>query len=364
MAKLMAVSGMGGKTPACFILDINNKRIMLDLGEGPQPGVYPDLSAVGHVDCIVLSHAHMDHAAALHLSSQVGNPPVYATRTTWDFLAHAPVEEGRRRYLPVNGACLIEGLQAITGRCGHSPGGIWVHFPNEGGFTYTGDWSVESKLLPFDMPPAADVLVTDASYGDRDQSLSDQFDAIFDAAADGTVLCVPSYGRGPEMALAFLARGKAPRLGKQIWREIEQLLQQDELIEPGTKPALQALLQQQYPSHSLSPRDIIIATEANAEAGHSAELLAQFGSAAMFIFSGHVPDNTPAKQLLDQGKALWLPWNVHPRQRDIIALADQTAARFVFPAFVDENNAQTLSGMLGDRCRWMREFTYPDGQNK
>jgi glyoxylase-like metal-dependent hydrolase (beta-lactamase superfamily II) len=347
--RVISVSGLGGKMPACFVLEMNEKRIMLDLGEGPEPGVYPDLKNVGDVDCIILSHAHMDHAAALHLRDKIGNPPVYATRTTWSFLADAPVHENDCRYLPDQGVCMIEGLAARTGRCGHSPGGIWVNFSEHGGVTYTGDWSVESNLLPFDPPPQANILITDASYGDRDEALEDQFSRIFEAAEHGAVLCVPSHGRGPEMALAFLARGLIPRLAPAIYSEIEQLLNNETLYDVTQKPVLTALLQQQDYSQSFCPQDIIITTEANAETGHSAELLAQFGESANFIFSGHVPDNTPAKTMLTNGQAQWFAWNVHPRQRDVLALADQTCAQIVIPAFVETKNAPKLFKQLGSR---------------
>ncbi|GAA0609419.1 MBL fold metallo-hydrolase [Paenochrobactrum glaciei] len=360
MAKLINVSGLSGKMPACFVLEMDGKRIMLDLGEGPEPGIYPDLAHVGDVDCIVLSHAHMDHAAALHLRPQIGNPPVYATRTTWSFLGDAPVAEADRRFLPDQGACLIEGLTAQTGRCGHSPGGIWVHFSDHGGVTYTGDWSVESNLLPFDMPPVADTLLTDASYGDRDEALEDQFSKIYDACEDGAVLCVPSHGRGPEMALAFLARGHIPRLGKSIYAEIEQLLENETLYDVTQKPVLKALLQQQDYNSAFSTTDIIITTEANAESGHSAELLAEFGANGNFIFTGHVPDNTPAKTMLTNGTAQWFAWNVHPRQRDVIAIADQTRARFVLPAFVDPKKAENLFTILGERLCCEQELTLPE----
>lgn len=358
-AKLTNISGLGGKMPACFLLEMNGKRIMLDLGEGPEPGVYPDLSHVGEVDCIILSHAHMDHANALHLRPQIGNPPVYATRTTWSFLKDAPVSQSDRRFLPNIGRCMIEELTAQTGRCGHSPGGIWIHFPDHGGIIYTGDWSIESHLLPFDIPPASHTLLTDASYGDRDQALEDQFNKIFNACENGAVLCVPSHGRGPEIALAFLARGLIPRLAPSIYTEIEQLLNDETLYDVTQKPVLKALLQQQNYNISYSTSDIIITTEANAESGHSAELLEEFGDNGNFIFTGHVPDNTPAKIMLANGTAQWFAWNVHPRRRDVLTLAEQTRARFVLPAFVAPQNAQKLFTLLGDRLCCEQELQLP-----
>src|SRR5688572_31448042 len=79
MARLIAISGLGAKGPACFVLETGGARLMLDLGYGPQPGLWPEVAGVGRVDALLLSHGHRDHAGALKLASQVGDPPLYAT---------------------------------------------------------------------------------------------------------------------------------------------------------------------------------------------------------------------------------------------------------------------------------------------
>ena len=57
MAALTAISGAGAKGPACFLLEAEGRRLLLDLGYGPQPGLWPDVSGVGKVDALLLSHA-------------------------------------------------------------------------------------------------------------------------------------------------------------------------------------------------------------------------------------------------------------------------------------------------------------------
>src|ERR1700733_3065420 len=76
---LRLISGVGAKGPACFLLEIAGKRIILDLGEGPPPGLFPDVDGIGTIDALVLSHGHKDHIGGLSLLSKLGNPPVYAT---------------------------------------------------------------------------------------------------------------------------------------------------------------------------------------------------------------------------------------------------------------------------------------------
>lgn len=350
MARLTAVSGIGGKLPAAFLLDIDGRRILLDLGEGPEAGVLPDVSDVGAVDAICLSHAHMDHAGALQLSARLGNPPVYATAATFHHILADRVPIERRRILPVRGPAEIEGVAVNLGRSGHAPGGIWFHFPNDGGILYTGDWSQESKLLPFDAPPPADCIITDASYGDRDTALDDQIGAIASAAADGAVLPVPGGGRGPEMALALAERGLRPVVCRQVRREMEELAGDDDgIIAPEQRNALSRFLANVSADIRWQPSDVIIAVEANGEAGLSSELTRRRQEGFRFLFSSHVPPGTPAAALLAAGEAQWLPWNVHPRLRDILQLAEVSAARQIVPAFVSPENIQLLRQKLGSR---------------
>ena len=50
-ATLRLISGVGAKGPACFVLEIGGKRIMLDLGEGPPTRLLPDVGGLGPGRC-------------------------------------------------------------------------------------------------------------------------------------------------------------------------------------------------------------------------------------------------------------------------------------------------------------------------
>ncbi|NVP55155.1 MBL fold metallo-hydrolase [Mycoplana rhizolycopersici] len=351
MARLTAISGLGGKLPAAFLLEVGTKRLLLDLGEGPEPGVFPDVSDLGEVDAICLSHAHVDHAGALHLAERIGNPPVYATRTTFRQIGIDPLVDPRCRLLPEQGQTSVETVPVTVGRCGHAPGGIWFHFAMDGGVLYTGDWSMESQLLPFDRPPAAEFIVTDASYGDRQTGLHDQIDAIAELARGGAVLPVPSGGRGPEMALALAARGLPVQVDAQIRNEIANLAETREMTGGPLQERLKALLADlpETKEADWGPSDVLIASEANGEAGASATLVARIDEGFRFIFSSHVPHGTPAERLIAEKGAVWLGWNVHPRLDDVLHLADMTGARRVMPVFVRPEAMTLLAERLGDR---------------
>src|SRR4029079_10444636 len=98
-ATVRAISGVSAKGPACFLVEAGGKRLLLDLGEGPPPGLLPDLDNVGRIDAVVLSHGHADHVGALSLLPKVGNPQVYAT----DIVARGLKDKVATRPLPLAG---------------------------------------------------------------------------------------------------------------------------------------------------------------------------------------------------------------------------------------------------------------------
>ncbi|MDD7911647.1 MBL fold metallo-hydrolase [Pseudovibrio exalbescens] len=355
MPKLTAISGVGGKLPAAFLIHLQGKQILLDLGEGPEPGVLPNFHGVDSIEAVVLSHAHVDHAGALSLLPQLGNPSVYASAATWSFLQDAPVPASNRHVLPLEGAISVGGTTLTVGQAGHAPGGLWLHLDAGDGLLYMGDHSVESALLPFDRPPRAEVVIADASYGDRNDSLCDQIEAVVEASRGGAVLCVPTGGRGPEMALALHQAGLPVKLDAQIASELRYLSRPNSgLIRPEARQSLAALLQAPLAETSASPLDVIVATGPNADYGLSQALANGETSGFRFIFTGFVPNNSRARQLLDAKKAQWLPWNVHPRMKDIVALADETQAQKVVPAFLEKDKAPKLLAKLGERLCWDR----------
>ncbi|MBI3043214.1 MAG: MBL fold metallo-hydrolase [Betaproteobacteria bacterium] len=335
MARLTAISGVGGKGPACLLVETGHARLLLDLGYGPNPGQWPDVGGVGRVDALILSHGHRDHAGALKLAPQVGSPPMHATASVLSRLGHS----GDGNAIPLNGTAEICGVTVRTGRNGHAPGGVWLHFDLGNGFLYTGDYGVESPVYAFDEPPPAGTVVLDASYGDYGAPLDDCITRLSTVFEGGSALFpVPADGRAPEMAgHVARARGVLPRIGADLRASLERLASVDcDSLRPGVAEELSRIARE-APPIAARPEGLMFAGRADASDGEAAGLVAACGreDRPEIVFTGYYPPGTPAQRLVDSGRARYVRWNVHPRLSDNVALARSIQAKTVVPAFGD-----------------------------
>ena len=342
MAKLTAISGIGGKGPACFLVETPHARLLLDLGLGPQPGRLPDVSRVGKIDALLLSHSHRDHAGGLRLRAEIGNPPIYAPAPV--ALRLAP--ELAARPLPLGGSAEVAGIRVTTGRNGHSPGGAWLHLDVGGGFTYMGDHSVESLIYAFDTPPPAATLVLDASYGIKDDPLAACIARLQPVFARGNALFpIPIAGRGPEMVFHIAhKRATLLRLGEDMRAALLRMATENaDSLHAGIATELASIARAAQPiddAHGLMFTGYADATE-----GEAARLVTQWENeiAPEIVFTGYLPDGTPAARLVASGRAQYLRWNVHPRISDNAALVRAVGARTVVPAFCERSHLTGLA---------------------
>ena len=332
MARLTAISGLGSKGPACFLLEAGRVRLLLDLGYGPAPGQWPDVSRVGRVDALLLSHSHRDHAGALKFLPDIGNPPLHATAAVLSRLGR----DGKA--LPLQGEADVCGIKARTGRNGHAPGGVWLHFDIGEGLLYTGDYGVESPIYAFDEPPPAGTVVLDASYGDYDGPLKDcaaRLAPVF--ARKSALVPVPSDGRGPELAYHIaVTHGILPCLGSDLRASIERMAGTErESLRPGVADAL-ARIAREAPAIT-GQRGILLTGRADASDGEAADLAARWENEAApeIVFSGYFPPGSPAQRMVDSKRASYMRWNAHPRLADNVALARSVSAKTIVPAFGD-----------------------------
>jgi len=334
VAKLTAISGLGAKGPACFLVEADGARLLLDLGYGPQPGLWPDVSDVGRVDAVLLSHGHRDHAGALSLLPRVGDPPVYATD-----IVRRTLPEGLTSFtLPLNGARDVCGITVETGRNGHAPGGIWLNIAVGEGLLYTGDISVESAVYAYDPPGPAGTLLMDASYGTYDTALGAtlaDFHRLFDAGP--VLLPVPPAGRAPDIALHLVRSGRGlPHIDDAVRSALTDLAGSSrDCLRPEATAEIAAIAKEA--PRLDGPRGVMLAAVADASTGEAARAVGRWQSEAMpaIVFTGYVPPDTPADRLTRSGRARYVRWNVHPRLRDCIDLVRRSGARTVLPAFGD-----------------------------
>jgi Cft2 family RNA processing exonuclease len=326
MHRLTAISGLGGKGPACFLVESAGRRLLLDFGEGPQPGLLPDIDSIGRIDALILSHQHADHLGALRFLARIGDPAVFASAYVGRTLS-PPAQP-----LPLKGQSMVEGITVTTGRSGHAPGGVWLHLAIGGGLLYMGDNCSESPLYAEDAPMPAATVILDASYGAYDKPLSD-CEAALDAliAKPGRLLLpLPAQGRGPEISLHLLRRGVAFYLDEENRKVVAALLREEpELIRAEARSDLARLLTESADSPDAAK--VILVAPATAKSELAQRLIG--ASDVRVAFTGYTPPGTPAGDLLDSGQAEFLRWNIHPRLRDNAALVRSVGARQVLPAF-------------------------------
>lgn len=343
---LRLISGVGAKGPACFLIETAGKRIMLDLGEGPPSGALPAIDGLGRIDALVLSHGHKDHVGGVALLQKLGNPPVYAT----DIVARGLPEGAAVRPLRLGGTTEILGIAVTTGRNGHAPGGVWLHFAVGGGLLYTGDWSAESILYAYDAPAkrAATALV-DCSYGAYQTSLGECWSALAPFVDRGPVLLpAPANGRGPEIALRILRYGRTDIfLDDATSKALRQLCSSDSAsLRADADDDLKALVASVRPI--AEPRGVMLAAAADGASGASKALLEQWQnqSEPAIVFTGYRAPDTPADRLIKSGRAQFLRWNVHPRLSDVVALVQAMEPNTVIPAFCDRSQLSGLAAAL------------------
>jgi Cft2 family RNA processing exonuclease len=343
---LRLISGVGAKGPACFLLETAGKRIMLDLGEGPPPGALPAVEGLGRLDALVLSHGHKDHIGGMSLLQKLGNPPVYAT----DIVARSLPKDIEVRTLPVGGTGNVLGIEVTTGRNGHAPGGIWLHFSIGGGLLYTGDWSAESILYAYD-PPAkpASVALVDCSYALYDKPIAACWSDLRPFVEGGPLLLpVPANGRGPEIALEIARQGFAEIfVDDAMQKALTRLAGTDSIsLRAGVAKEIERLASSAKPIEQAC--GVMLAAAADGTSGATARLLEDWEHAKQpaIVFTGYVPPGTPAQRLTKSGRAQFVRWNVHPRISDVVSLLKSVKPQTVIPAFCDRAHLPGLAAAL------------------
>jgi Cft2 family RNA processing exonuclease len=336
-ARLLAVSGLGPKEPAAFVVEADRCRLLLDCGAGPEPGRLPDLDAIGRIDAVILSHGHNDHAGALRCLDRIGTPPVYATAPVLTRLPGGIATHP----IPSHGGANVCGVEIETGVDGHAPGGVWLRLKVGEGLLYMGDYAVESALYSFDPPPATATMIFDASYGDAEETQEPQRRALADMASTGPMLLpVPADGRGPEIAIFLQAAGFDVAVDDAV-RAAATLLTRAgrESAKPASIPALEKLIRTAGSLDAQAPATgVMVAHGGSGDVGIAAALIQRWRDQGepTIVFTGHLPAGTIGRKLVDSGRALFRRWNVHPTLSQNLQLIARINPRRTMPAFGDQ----------------------------
>ncbi|MBU1176312.1 MAG: MBL fold metallo-hydrolase [Alphaproteobacteria bacterium] len=331
--KVRAISGFGVKGPACFVVEVGGLRLLVDCGRGPDFDTPPDLSGLGVIDAVLISHAHRDHAGALDLLEAADRPPVYASDLTAQLAGFVP-----DHLLPLDGTLDISGIEILAGRAGHAPGGVWLRIGGAGGLLYTGDFSNEGALFSPTPWPRAQALIFDASYGAYDKDVAGAISAIGDIARIGPVLLpAPAAGRGLEMAVELHRAGHEVRLCPVHRTVAATVLERDVELAPQARDALAGLLAETRELRvDAAPSGVMIAAKADGGGGLARRLVDAWADRreVAIVFTGHLSAGTPAPDLVTSGRARFIRWNVHPRLDDIETLLVAVAPEAAMPAFL------------------------------
>jgi Cft2 family RNA processing exonuclease len=332
----MSVSGLGPKEPAAFVVEANGRRLLLDCGAGPEPGRLPDFAAIGRIDAVILSHGHNDHAGALQFRERIGSPPIFATEP----VARRLPQEVATQSIPSRGRASVLGIAIETGVDGHAPGGVWLKLAVGAGLLYMGDHSVESAVYAFDPPPATATMIFDASYGDAEATQEPQRAALAELAGQGPLLLpVPADGRGPEIAVFLQGVGFDVAIDDAVRAAATLLTQAGRAsAKPESIPALERLLRDARPLDAAAPpQGVMVAHGGSGDTGIAAKLLARWRDARepAIVFTGHLPAGTAGRALVDNGRAGFRRWNVHPTLSQNMQLIARVDPHRVIPAFGD-----------------------------
>ena len=251
----------------------------------------------------------------------------------------------------------VLGIAVTTGRNGHAPGGVWLHFGIGGGFLYTGDYSTESILYAYDPPAkAAATALIDCSYADLSKAARGMLGRRLRRFAERgpLLLPVPANGRGPEIALELMRHGVAIFLSTMpCERRCSSLSGPDAgALRPDAGDDIRRLADMVKPIDGA--RGVMLAASADGTSGATARLIPQFENLpeVTILFTGYVNPTTPAERLTKSGRAQTMRWNVHPLLSDTVALVRATQATTVIPAFCDRAKA---SGACRGACAGTRD---------
>ena len=260
MAKLTFLGAAGCVTGSKFLVEASGKRLLVDAGlfQGNRELRQRNWDALlvdpATIDCVVLTHAHIDHTGYLPRLVHAGfRGPIYANAATRDLCTvllpdsarlqeedaeHAAYKGYSKHKTPLPLYTVEEAQQALSqfhvlpagepfrvnseftmrqSGAGHILGSSSIHLTvTENGraqtILFSGDIGRYDQPILHDPepPPAADFLLCESTYGDREHPTGDPHEALADAVTGitkrGGSLVIPAFAVGRTQTMLYVLR--------------------------------------------------------------------------------------------------------------------------------------------------------------
>lgn len=344
--KINLFGGFGEKGRLGVGLSTDNTRLLFDIGikvGATGRDYYPLIEAdeIAALDALLISHAHEDHVGGLlWLMGQGFQGRILMTaetlaETTQTLNSYA--ENGQLNTVPFPqtnielfkaGDALTIGEAVITtGRSGHVAGGVWFCADINGRkILYSGDVVPDSPVLEMDDFPLCDLLLLDASYGADAVSGEARAQQIIEwilQNRDGCLLPTPLSGRSLEL-MAMMPVGFA--IHAEMRAALAEQIAVSGALRDGVADKLKRALHaaQDWREDQALPRCPLLTHDAMGRAGPSAYAMNRAVKTGWpVLLTGHVPEETPAFDMLRDELADWIRLPTHPTLNGMVALWEQ-----------------------------------------
>lgn len=358
--------GEKGRTSVCVQSDACS--VMLDAGikVGADAETYHPRLAVpaADLDAVIISHAHEDHVGALcWLASQGFTGPIYMSAETYAEtpstlaqyarpadLAAFPLAVMDVRIVKIGVPLAIGPLAIDTGHSGHVAGGMWITVSDASAkAVYCGDVVPDSAVFPMTPLPDCDLFLLDASYGADPVSTRERARAIaawIAAHPSGCLLPTPLSGRSLE--LIAIQRGDfaiSADMTDPLIAQIDAISGYNpEMAKSLANKVRSAFLWQEgdpFPAMPLLVHDGMgVAGPAKAAIAHAV------ADQTPMLFTGHLPNGSPAFVAHADGEADWIRMPTHPTLHENIEMCRAADAPRIFGHSCDLIGMEKLSAHI------------------
>lgn len=344
--KINLHGGFGEKGRLGIGLTTDDTKLLFDIGikvGATGRDYYPLIEAdeIAALDAVLISHAHEDHVGGLlWLAGQGFQGRILMTaetlaETTQTLNSYAengqlhdvPFPENRIELFQAGDVLRVGEAVITTGRSGHVAGGVWFCADLNGRkILYSGDVVPDSPVLEMDDFPQCDLLLLDASYGADAVSGEARAQEIREwilQNRDGCLLPTPLSGRSLElMALMPVDFAIHADMRQALAEQIAVSGAMRDGVADRLKRALNAA--QDWREDQALPRCPLLTYDGMGRAGPSAYAMNRAVKTGWpVLLTGHVPEDTPASDMLRDELADWIRLPTHPTLNGMVALWEQ-----------------------------------------